>query len=97
MPKLYFKWGCMNSSKSAQALMTKFNYTEKGYSVALMKPSVDRRGGADVIRSRIGLATVLSRSKKHGSLPVVPGCFPKAGCDDYRRGAVSHRQAGGTA
>lgn len=64
MPKLYFKWGCMNSSKSAQALMTKFNYTEKGYSVALMKPSVDRRGGADVIRSRIGLADRAQQIKK---------------------------------
>jgi thymidine kinase len=55
MPKLYFKWGCMNSSKSAQALMTKFNYREKGYSVALMKPSIDKRDGGNVIRSRIGL------------------------------------------
>ena len=29
MAKLYFKFGAMGSSKSAQALMTKFNYEEK--------------------------------------------------------------------
>ena len=55
MAKLYFKYGAMGSSKSAQALITKFNYEELGMSVWLIKPSVDTRDGADVIRSRIGL------------------------------------------
>ena len=55
MAKLYFKYGAMGSSKSAQALITKFNYEEKGMSVWLIKPSVDTRDGADLIRSRIGL------------------------------------------
>ena len=55
MAKLYFKYGAMGSSKSAQALITKFNYEEKGMSVWLIKPSVDTRDGADIIRSRIGL------------------------------------------
>ena len=55
MAKLYFKYGAMGSSKSAQALITKFNYEEKGMSVWLIKPSTDTRDGADIIRSRIGL------------------------------------------
>ena len=55
MAKLYFKYGAMGSSKSAQALITKFNYEEQGMSVWLIKPSIDTRDGADVIRSRIGL------------------------------------------
>jgi thymidine kinase len=55
MAKLYFKFGAMGSSKSAQALITKFNYEELGMSVWLIKPSVDTRDGADVVRSRIGL------------------------------------------
>jgi thymidine kinase len=55
MPKLYFRYGCMGSSKTANALMVKFNYEEKGYKVALMKPSVDDRDGVDIIKSRIGL------------------------------------------
>ncbi len=55
MAKLYFKYGAMGSSKSAQALITKFNYEEKGMRVWLIKPSVDTRDGADLIRSRIGL------------------------------------------
>lgn len=45
----------MGSSKSAQALITKFNYEELGMSVWLIKPSTDTRDGADIIRSRIGL------------------------------------------
>lgn len=56
MAKLYFKYGAMGSSKSAQALITKFNYEELGMSVWLIKPSIDTRDGADIIRSRIGLS-----------------------------------------
>ena len=55
MAKLYFKYGAMGSSKSAQALITKFNYEELGMSTWLIKPSTDTRDGADIIRSRIGL------------------------------------------
>ena len=55
MAKLYFKYGAMGSSKSAQALITQFNYEELGMTVWLVKPSVDDRDGADVIKSRIGL------------------------------------------
>ena len=55
MAKLYFKYGAMGSSKSAQALITQFNYEELGMTVWLIKPSIDTRDGADVIKSRIGL------------------------------------------
>ena len=55
MAKLYFKYGAMGSSKSAQALITKFNYEERGMQVWLIKPSVDDRDGANIIKSRIGL------------------------------------------
>ncbi len=63
MAKLYFKYGAMGSSKTAQALITKFNYEERGMKVWLIKPSTDVRDGADVVKSRIGLseaATVVS-------------------------------------
>ncbi len=55
MAKLYFKYGAMGSSKSAQALITQFNYEELGMKVWLIKPSTDNRDGADIIKSRIGL------------------------------------------
>lgn len=55
MAKLYFKYGAMGSSKSAQALITQFNYEELGMKVWLIKPSTDDRDGADIIKSRIGL------------------------------------------
>lgn len=63
MAKLYFKFGAMGSSKTAQALMTKFNYEEKGQTVWLIKPATDTRDDrvdengrvSTVLRSRIGL------------------------------------------
>ena len=56
MAKLYFKYGAMGSSKSAQALITQFNYEELGMRVWLLKPSVDTRDGQNIVKSRIGLA-----------------------------------------
>jgi len=55
MAKLYFKYGAMGSSKSAQALITRFNYEERGMKVWLIKPGTDTRDGIATIRSRIGL------------------------------------------
>lgn len=56
MAKLYFKYGAMGSSKSAQALITRFNYEEQGMRCWLIKPATDTRDGADIIASRIGLS-----------------------------------------
>ena len=56
MAKLYFKYGAMGSSKTANALITKFNYEERGMKVWLLKPAMDDRDGKDIIKSRIGLA-----------------------------------------
>ena len=58
MAKLYFKYGAMGSSKTANALITRFNYQERDMKVWLIKPSIDNRDGADIIRSRIGLEAV---------------------------------------
>lgn len=58
MAKLYFKYGAMGSSKSAQALIAKFNYEEMGMKVWLIKPSTDTRDAVDIIKSRIGLSQV---------------------------------------
>ena len=55
MAKLYFKYGAMGSSKTAQALITKYNYEENDLKVWLIKPSADIRDGAQILRSRIGL------------------------------------------
>ena len=55
MAKLYFKYGAMGSSKTAQALITKYNYEENDLNVWLIKPSADVRDGVDILKSRIGL------------------------------------------
>ncbi len=55
MAKLYFKYGAMGSSKTANALIAKFNYEERDMKVWLIKPSLDNRDGECKVRSRIGL------------------------------------------
>lgn len=55
MAKLYFKYGTMGASKTAQALIAAFNYRESGKTVFLCKPAADTREGDGIMRSRIGL------------------------------------------
>lgn len=55
MAKLYFKYGTMGASKTAQALIAAFNYRESGKHVFLCKPATDTREGTGIMRSRIGL------------------------------------------
>lgn len=83
MAKLYFKYGAMGSSKTAQALITKYNYEENDLSVWLIKPSADTRDGQQVLRSRIGLEAMVEvippdmniydrfRETKRGSCDVI--------------------------
>ena len=54
MAQLYFKWA-MGSSKTANALMARFNYEERGQETLLVKPQLDQRDGDHMVRSRIGL------------------------------------------
>ncbi len=55
MAKLYFYYGAMGSSKSANALMAEYNYRERGQLVLLAKTNIDTRDGKNTIKSRIGL------------------------------------------
>lgn len=55
MAQLYFKYGAMGSSKTANALMARFNYEERGQETLLVKPQLDQRDGNHMVRSRIGL------------------------------------------
>ncbi len=58
MAKLYFYYGAMGASKTAQALMTRFNYEEKGQNALLAKADLDTRddaGGKILLKSRVGL------------------------------------------
>ena len=42
MSKLYFRYGAMGSSKTANALMVRYNYEEKGKNAVLLKPELDK-------------------------------------------------------
>ena len=55
MAKLYFRYGVMGSSKTANALMVRYNYEERGQRALMTKPSVDQREGMALVNSRIGL------------------------------------------
>ena len=55
MAKLFFRYGSMGSSKTANALMVAYNYEEKGQRAILAKPALDDRDGSGIMASRIGL------------------------------------------
>lgn len=84
MSRLYFNYGTMGSSKSAQALMCKFNYEHKGMKVLLAKPALDTRGDVDTpkVRSRIGLvADCLTISPEQSFIDIFNDFKAKNGCD----------------
>ena len=57
MAKLYFRYGAMGSSKTANAIMVQYNYEERGQHVLMVKPAMENRDGARTVMSRCGLKT----------------------------------------
>ncbi len=57
MAKLYFRYGAMGSSKTANAIMVQYNYMERGQRVLMLKPRLEDRDGAVIVKSRCGLTT----------------------------------------
>lgn len=55
MAKLYFRYGAMGSSKTANAVMVQYNYRERGREVLMLKPKLENRDGATIVKSRCGL------------------------------------------
>ena len=55
MAKLYFRYGAMGSSKTANAIMVQYNYRERGQNALMLKPRLDTRDGERVVGSRSGL------------------------------------------
>lgn len=58
MADLVFNYGAMGCSKTANALMTRFQYMDRGLKVWLIKPAIDNRDGADIIGSRVGISAI---------------------------------------
>ena len=56
MAKLYFRYGAMGASKTANALMVRYNYEERGQRALMVKPILDQREGESVVKTRIGLS-----------------------------------------
>ena len=55
MAKLYFRYGAMGSSKTANAIMVQYNYMERGQKALMIKPRLDTRDGERIVGSRSGL------------------------------------------
>lgn len=71
---LKYIYGVMGSSKTAQALITEYNYKEKGFKVILLKPSIDKR--SNFIESRIGLKSeCLLFSENANLLTMIINCI----------------------
>jgi thymidine kinase len=55
MAKLYFYYSAMIAGKTTTLLQSAYNYRERGMNTLVLKPSIDDRHTATVVRSRIGL------------------------------------------
>lgn len=75
MSKLYFKYGVMGSSKTAEALMCRFNYVQKGFNVLLLKPDIDTRFESEndtpKVISRIGISAECVKFDKNTDLNIL--------------------------
>ena len=63
--KLYFRYGSMGSCKTANALMVRFNYAERGQQALFLKPQIDIRDGSEIVKSRIGLSAPCEPIEKY--------------------------------
>ncbi len=70
MAKLYFRYGAMGSSKTANAVMVQYNYQERGQKALMLKPQLDNRDGERVVGSRAGLFAPCSYVEELDVLPV---------------------------
>lgn len=56
MAKLYFRYGTMDSSKTARLVMDAYEYQQKGEFVLPIRPVLDTRSKTGVIESRVGIS-----------------------------------------
>lgn len=70
MAKLYFRYGAMGSSKTANAVMVQYNYQERGQKALMLKPQLDNRDGERVVGSRAGLHAPCSFVEEMDALPL---------------------------
>ena len=68
MAKLYFRYGAMGSSKTANAIMVQYNYQERGQNALMLKPRLDNRVGARTVGSRSGLSAPCSYVEELGEI-----------------------------
>jgi len=55
MAKLYFRYGTVGSAKTLNLLAVAHNYQQQGKRALILKPELDTRFGASLVRSRAGL------------------------------------------
>lgn len=76
MAKLYFRYGTVSSAKTLNLLAVAHNYRQQNKRVLLLKPEIDDRFGAGVIKTRAGLeaeADVLIPAEGACNLPDLAG------------------------
>lgn len=72
MAKLYFRYGAMGSSKTANAIMVRYNYMERGQQVLMVKPKLDNRDGERTVLSRCGLSAECVFMEELASIDLKP-------------------------
>ena len=60
----------MGSSKTANAIMVRYNYLERGQKVLMLKPRLDNRDGETMVASRCGLSCACGYMEEIDAYPV---------------------------
>ena len=55
IPKIYFRYGCMNSGKSLELIKIAYNYNEHNIKTLVLKPEIDTRSEGKVYSRVDGL------------------------------------------
>ncbi|KEH96297.1 thymidine kinase (plasmid) [Clostridium botulinum] len=56
MAQLYYRYGVLNSAKSANLIMAVHNYDKKNRRVIVLKPKIDTRSKPNIVESRVGIS-----------------------------------------
>lgn len=89
MANLVFYYGAMGCSKTANALMTQFQYKERGLNVWLIKPELDTRDDiinedgsiTSLVKSRVGISGIAEIIKANADI-VPPEATDLIICDE---------------
>jgi len=72
MAKLYYFYGAMGATKTAQLITTEYNFRERGHKTLVLTSSIDTRSASAMVESRLGLSIpAIALGKRQGIISLI--------------------------